>query len=83
MNHYSKVYSENIIKELAFLKKQIGIPEYVMSLYFYKEELNSDKIAYMPFGTTFPTDEYVINFGDTIQVNQIIYSFNKKYAYSK
>lgn len=80
LNHYSKIYSENVIKELAFLKKMNGIPEFVMSLYFYKEELKTDKIAYMPFGNIFPTNENVFNFGDILKVDEILYSFNKRYG---
>lgn len=80
LNHYSKLYSENIIKELAFLKKMNGIPEFVMSLYFLKEELMSDKIAYMPFINVFPTSENIFNFGDVLNVDEILYSTNKKYG---
>ena len=79
-NHYSKIYSENIIKELAYLKKMNGIPEFVMSLYFFKEEKMIDKIAYMPFKNVFPTSENVFNFDDTLNVDEILYSSNKKYG---
>ena len=68
------------IKELSFLKKMNGIPEFVMSLYFLKEELMSDKIAYMPFINTFPTSENIFNFGDILKVNEILYSSNKRYG---
>lgn len=80
LNHYSKIYSEKIIKELAYLKKMNGIPEFVMSLYFLKEELLIDKIGYMPFKKVFPTYENVFNFGDTLNVDEILYSFDKKYG---
>lgn len=80
LNHYSKIYSEKIIKELAYLKKMNGIPEFVMSLYFLKEELLNDKIGYMPFKKVFPTYENVFNFGDTLNVDEILYSFDKKYG---
>jgi hypothetical protein len=79
-NHYSKEYSENIIKELAFLKKMNGIPEFVMSLYIFKDELKTDKIKYMPFVKNYPTDENIFNFGDILKVDQILYSFNKQYG---
>ena len=81
-NHYSKKYSENIIKELAYLKKMNGIPEIVMSLYFLKEkdEYFKDKIAYMPFENVFPTAETIFNFGDILMVDEILYSSNKKYG---
>jgi hypothetical protein len=80
VNHYSKFYSENIIKELSFLKKMNGIPEFVMSLYYLKEELFKDKIAYMPFKNVFPTSENIFNFGDILNVDDILYSSNKKYG---
>jgi len=80
VNHYSKEYSENIIKELAFLKKMNGIPEFVMSLYIYKNNLKNDKIKYMPFKEVYPTNENVFNFGDIIKVDEILYSFNKEYG---
>jgi len=80
LNHYSRDYSENIIKELAYLKKMNGIPEYVMSLYFFNITALVDKIAYMPFKTNFPTNENVLNFDDERQVNDVIYSLNRKYA---
>jgi len=80
LNHYSKNYSENVIKELAYLKKLNGIPEFVMSLYRFKENTRSDKIAYMPFGTTYPTKVNIFNFGDTFEVDEVLYSFNKSYG---
>ena len=80
LNHYSKVYSENVIKELAYLTKLNGIPEFVMSLYRFKEEKRSDKIAYMPFGTTYPTKINIFNFGDIFEVDEVLYSFNKSYG---
>jgi len=81
VNHYSKKYSENIIKELAYLKKMNGIPEYVMSLYYFNEKLRSSKINYMPFRDTFPTYENLFNLnGEEFKVNQMLFSFNKKYG---
>ena len=79
-NHYSKMYSENMIKELSYLKKMNGIPEFVMSLYMLKEETMVDKIGYMPFKDIYPTSENIFNFGDIIMVDEILYSSNKKYG---
>lgn len=79
-NHYSKDYSQNIIKELAFLNNLNGIPEFVMSLYIFKETKMIDKIAYMPFGLKLPTEDNIFNFDDIIPVNKIIKSINDKYG---
>jgi len=80
VNHYSKNYSENVIKELSYLKKMNGIPEFVLSLYEFKEELKKDKIAYMPFSKIYPTNKNVFNFGDIVKKDEIIYSFNLNYG---
>jgi hypothetical protein len=81
LNHYSKLYSENIIKELSFLKKMNGIPEMVMSLYLYNEGLNKDKIMLMPFGNVLPSNENVFTFNsEKLYVDSILYSFNKEYG---
>ena len=80
-NHYSKEYSENIIKELSLLNdKYPGVPEIVMSLYNYNEKLKSDKITYMPWGNELLTIEYLFNIYSPLEVNSEIYSFNNKYV---
>lgn len=79
-NHYSKEYSQNIIKELALLRKSYpGIPEVIMSLYLYKENFKSNKIAYMPWGRKIISNRNVLNVNDLLQVNKRLYSFNNRY----
>ena len=79
-NHYSKEYSQNIIKELSILKKYYpGIPEIIMSLYLYNETLKPDKIAYMPWGRTIVSNRNVLSVGELLPVNTKLYSFNNQY----
>jgi len=81
INHYSKDYSENIITELMHLNKLYpGVPEFVMSLYSYKENLKNDKLVYMPFGRPIPTDDYVYQLGTEFMVNKKLFSFNNRYG---
>jgi hypothetical protein len=80
-NHYSKEYSENIIKELSLLNdKYPGVPEIVMSLYIYNETLMSDKITYMPWGNELLTLDYLFYMNSPLDVDSEINSFNNKYA---
>jgi len=77
-NHYSREYSQNIIKELAFLRKIYpGIPEIVMSLYLYKKE--SNRVIYMPWGKTIISNRNVISLGDILEVDKKLYSFNNRF----
>jgi hypothetical protein len=79
-NYYSREYSQNIIKELSFLRKIYpGIPEIIMSLYLYKEEMNKDKIIYMPWGRTIISKRNVISVGDLLEINKKLYSFNNRF----
>ena len=80
-NIYSKKYSENIIKELSILQKlHPGIPEVILSLYMYKDNLNTDKIAYMPWGRRLLSSKYLLYLDYEFNVNSILYSMNNKYA---
>ena len=80
-NHYSKEYSENIIKELSLLNYNYpGIPEMVMSLYIYKSNLNSEKIVNMPWGNKIISPYYFYHIFTPIEINTDIYSLNNKYA---
>ena len=80
-NHYSKEYSENIIKELSLLNdKYPGVPEIVMSLYIYNETLKSDKISYMPWGNELLTLDYLFHIYNPLEVKSEIYSLNNEYA---
>ena len=79
--YYSKDYSENIIKELIILNKLYpGIPEMVLSFYIYNEEFNKDKLIFFPWGKQLLSTDFVLNIGDELSVNKILYSFNNKYA---
>jgi hypothetical protein len=81
LNHYSKEYTENILKELAILQKLYpGIPEMVMSLYRYKSEKNANKIILMPWGERLLSFSNVLNMSETLKINKSIYSFNGKYG---
>jgi len=81
LNHYSKEYTENILKELSLLQKLYpGIPEMVMSLYRYKSENNINKIIIMPWGERLLSFSNILNMSETLKVSKSIYSFNNKYA---
>ena len=81
-NHYSKSYNTNIIKELMFLKnKYPGIQEIVFPLYIYNSS-NNNYIASPPWGSLFLTKDQVFYYGETINVNRKIFSFNNKYYLS-
>lgn len=80
-NHYSKEYSENIIKELSLLNdKYPGVPEIVMSLYSYNYDLKRDKIIRMPWGGELISMDYLFHIYSPLDVNNNIYSFNNKYG---
>lgn len=79
-NYYSRQYSQNIIKELSFLRKIYpGIPEIIMSLYLYNENMNSDKIIYMPWGRTIVSNRNVLSIGELLEINKRLYSFNNRF----
>ena len=80
-NHYSKEYSENIIKELSLLNYNYpGVPEMVMSLYIYKSNLNSNKIVNMPWGDKLLSPDYFYHIITPLEVNTDVYSLNNRYA---
>lgn len=80
-NHYSKEYSENIIKELSLLNnKYPGVPEIVMSFYNYNYDLKRDKIVKMPWGGELISQEYLFNAYSPLDIDNTIYSFNNKYG---
>ena len=74
LNHYSKEYTENILKELSLLQKLYpGIPEMVMSLYRYKSENNINKIIIMPWGERLLSFSNILNMSETLKVSKSIY----------
>ncbi len=76
VNHYSKDYSVNIIKELMFLRnKYPGIQEVVFPLYKYDNY--NDLTINPPWGAIFITDDYIFNYNENIISTKI--SFNDKY----
>jgi hypothetical protein len=78
LNHYSKDYSINIIKELMFLRsKYPGIQEIVFPLYKYTG--NNGNIIDPPWGSLFLTRGHIIDYNESIGVNVKKYSFNNKY----
>jgi len=81
LNHYSKDYSENIIKELSLLHKlHPGVPEIVLSLYLFKETYKPDKIIYMPFGRFLLSNNYVLNVGEQLTIDKKLFSINNRYV---
>jgi len=81
LNHYSKDFSENIIKELSLLHKlHPGVPEIVLSLYLFNETYKPDKIIYMPFGRFLLSNSYVLNVGEQLMVNKRLFSINNRFA---
>ena len=81
LNHYSKEYSKNIIKELSLLNKIYpGIPEMVMSLYIIDDILKKDKIIYHPWGRKLLSARNVFTLGNNIPVEKSLFSFNNKFV---
>lgn len=77
VNHYSKDYSINIIKELMFLRNTYpGIQEIVFPLYIY-DSYNNDLIADPPWGPVFLTSDQFFSYNENIISTK--YSFNNKY----
>ena len=80
INHYSKEYSKNIIKELSLLNKIYpGIPEMVLSLYLIDETVKSDKIIYHPWGRKLLSARHVLKLGELIPAQKSLFSFNNRY----
>jgi hypothetical protein len=76
INHYSKDYSINIIKELMFLRsKYPGIQEIVFPLYIHTSQNNFTIDP--PWGPMFLTNNQVFSAGENITKPK--YSFNNKY----
>jgi len=76
VNHYSKDYSINIIKELMFLRnKYPGIQEIVFPLYIYTgyNDLTIDP----PWGPLFLTSNHVFTYNENIMTPK--FSFNNNY----
>jgi hypothetical protein len=78
LNHYSKDYSINIIKELMFLRSRYpGIQEIVFPLYKYTGD-NKNTID-PPWGQLFLTRGHIIDYNESIEINIKKYSLNNEY----
>jgi len=81
LNHYSKEYSENIIKELSLLNNlHPGVPENILSLYLFKETYKPDKIVYMPWGRYLLSNNYVLNLSEPLTINNRLFSINNRFG---
>lgn len=81
LNHYSKDFSRDIIKELSLLNKFYpGIPEMVMSMYIIDETMRPDKFIYHPWGKTLISARNVLQLGDSIPVGKSLFSFNNRFV---
>jgi hypothetical protein len=81
LNHYSKEYSENIIKELSLLNNlHPGVPENILSLYLFKETYKPDKIIYMPWGRYLLSNNYVLNLSEQLTINNRLFSINNRFG---
>ena len=77
VNHYSKDYSINIIKELMFLRnKYPGIQEIVFPLYVY-DSINNNLTIDPPWGSLFITSDHIFSYNENIVSTK--FSFNNKY----
>jgi hypothetical protein len=77
VNHYSKNYSINIIKELMFLRnKYPGIQEIIFPLYIY-DNIYNDLTINPPWGPVFLTYDQIFSYDENIVSNK--YSFNNKF----
>lgn len=81
LNHFSKEYSENIIKELSLLNKLYpGIPEIILSLYLFNETYKPDKIIYMPWGRYLLSNNHVLNLSEQLLIANRLFSINNRFA---
>lgn len=77
-NHYSEIYSINIIKELMFINNIYpGIPEVVFPLYLYTK--NNEYTIEPPWGARLLTTDYIFNDGEEIPIGVRKYSSNNRY----
>jgi len=83
VNHYSKEYSKNIIKELSLINKFYpGVPEIIMSFNLIDETKRSDKIIYHPWGRQLLSSRNVLKLGESIPANKSLFSFNNRFIMS-
>jgi len=81
LNHYSKDFSRDIIKELSLLNKFYpGVPEMVMSMYIIDETMRPERFIYHPWGKTLISARNVLQLGDSIPVGKSLFSFNNRFV---
>ena len=82
---YSEEYSINILKDLSFRKSKfpgpINIQEIVFSMFLIDTRFfNENLFCYMPWGNKLLKQDYVLNEGDTLEVDRVSFkSFNDVY----
>jgi hypothetical protein len=82
---YSADYNNNILKELAYRKSRYPGPnkiqEVVFSMFRINENIisnNENLFCYMPWGNMLLKHDFVINEGDTLEIERVSFkSFNK------
>lgn len=82
---YSEDYSINILKELAFRRSKFpgpgNIQEIVFSIFKIDEKhFDPNLFCYMPWGDKLLIQDYVINEGDSLEIDRVsLKSFNNEY----
>ena len=84
-NEYSEDYSINILKELAFRKSKFpgpdNVQEIVFSIFLIDTQFFDENLfCYMPWGNKLLKQDYVLNEGDSLEVDRVsLKSFNDVY----
>jgi hypothetical protein len=79
---YSSDYNDNILKELAFRRSRYPGPGKIQEIVFSMFRLNEsifdeDLFCYMPWGNILLKQDYVLNDGESIQIDKLPFkSFN-------
>jgi len=80
-HEYGKIYNNSILKDLAKrYKKYPGVPEITFPIFQLKEndEQFKNLVHYMPWGNILLLQDYVINDGESLQVDDVAFkSFDK------
>jgi hypothetical protein len=82
---YSADYNDNILKELAYRKSRYPGPnkiqEVVFSMFRINENIfNENLFCYMPWGNMLLKQDFVINEGDTLEIERVSFkSFSKTF----
>ena len=84
---YSADYNNNILKELAYRKSRYPGPNKIQEVIFSMFRINESQISgyenlfcYMPWGNMLLKHDFVINEGDTLEIERVSFkSFNKSF----